>query len=247
MKFCPLFSYEFKNLLDENSPAEQWRDLFRKVYLTRSDYLDQEYLRRNGNVPVFPERSTDPLVLAIKSNRFHHLTPGLIEKCPEIRWIALVRNPCAAIHSWLTNPLEFPAGADPALEWRTGSCRKQQPGEFWGFEDWKTVTSMFLDLEQRFPDRLRIFRYEAFVRGAEVQTRRMFSWLGLELPEQTREFLHLSQTAHVDHRRAVFKDPATTERWRRDLDPVIRTAIERELAGGDLSAFMNTPPDDQQA
>jgi len=130
MKFCPLFSYEFKNLLDENSSAEEGRDLFRKVYETKGNFLDQEHLRQDGNVPSFRERRKNPRVLAIKSNRFHHLTPGIIQKCPEILWIGLVRNPCAAIHSWLSNPLEFPSGADPTSEWRSGSCRKQQTSEF---------------------------------------------------------------------------------------------------------------------
>ena len=43
MKFCPLFSYEFKNILDENSSSIQWEKLFSDVYQTKSEYLDQEY------------------------------------------------------------------------------------------------------------------------------------------------------------------------------------------------------------
>ena len=242
LKFCPLFSYEFKNQLDENSSAEAWRELLRKVYATRSDYLDQDHLRRDGNVPHFAKRRADPSTLAIKSTRFHHLTPGLIEKCPEVRWIGVVRNPCAAIHSWLSNPLEFPAGADPMLEWRTGACRKQGLGEFWGFEDWKAVTGMFLDLNARYPGRFRLIRYETFVSSAVAETRALFDWLGLDLPDQTLDFLKLSQTTHRDHRRAVFKLPSATQTWREALDPEIRAAIEEDLAGSPLAAFLEPAP-----
>ena len=53
LKFCPLFSYEFKNLLDERSSAEQWSKLFSDVYTTSSEFLDQDHLRKSGLVPSF--------------------------------------------------------------------------------------------------------------------------------------------------------------------------------------------------
>lgn len=53
LKFFPLYSYEFKNALDENSSAKEWREILKQVYYKKSDYLDQEYLRRDGCVPTF--------------------------------------------------------------------------------------------------------------------------------------------------------------------------------------------------
>ena len=239
LKFCPLFSYEFKNLLDENSTPEQWRDLMQKVYLTKSKYLDQEYLRQKGLIPSFPLREETPSVLAIKSTRFHNLTKGLIEKCPEIKWVALVRNPCASIHSWLSNPFEFPSGATPQKEWRNGFCRKNGPGEFWGFEDWKAVTSMFLELENSYPNIFRIFTYESFVRSAQKTTQLLFSWIGLDYNEQTETFLVDSQKTLIDHKRSVFKTPEVTERWRHQLDPEIKSTIIEELAGTPIADFLD--------
>ncbi len=135
--------------------------------------------------------------------------------------------------------MEFPPDADPLREWRTGTCRKNGPGEFWGFEDWKSVTSMFLDLERCFSDRFRIIRYEAFVNSAEIQTRRLFSWLGLDVREQTLQFLRKSQSLHNEHSRSVFKDPMIADRWRDSLNPEIRNAIEQELLESPLSTFLN--------
>jgi hypothetical protein len=237
LKFCPLYSYEFKNALDENSSAKEWRELLKQVYYKKGDYLDQKYLRRDGYVPTFEQRNETPSVLVIKSTRFHNLTRGLMEKCPEINWVAIVRNPFASIYSWLTNPFEFPPDADPKTEWRTGKCRKDGPGEFWGFEDWKVVSSMFLELEKTYPKRFLILPYESLVDYAQKQTRSLFSWVGLNFPEQTAAFLRASQEKHVNHQRAVFKTPSSTERWRRKLDPEIRRAIVAELEGSLLTRF----------
>jgi hypothetical protein len=242
LKFCPLFSYEFKNALDKNSSASEWRELFTKVYRTKGDYLDQEYLRRKGFVPTFAQKNKNPSLLVIKSTRFHNLTPGLLEKCPEIKWIGIVRNPCASIFSWISNPLEFPSDADSYSEWRTGQCRKNGPGEFWGFEGWKMVASMFLSFENKFPDRFRILSYKSLVQSVQEQTRSMFAWLGLNFPEQTAYFLRDSQGRHVGHQRAVFKSPASTERWRRELDPKIKAAIMEELTDTPLARFLAPRP-----
>jgi hypothetical protein len=239
LKFCPLFSYEFKNMLDENSTAGEWRNLLQKVYITEGEYLDQEHLRRYGHIPEFRVRNKDPSVLAIKSTRYHNLTTGLVRKCPEIKWIGLVRNPCAAIYSWLDNPLEFPQGADPQAEWRSGSCRKGNPGEFWGYDDWKAVTEMFLDLEDEHPGRFYLARYEEFVDSLSLKVRDMFEWLGLDMHEQTLEFLNLSQQKHVNHKRSVYKNPESANRWKIELSTDIRKIIETDLTGTRLAQFLD--------
>lgn len=238
LKFCPLFSYEFKNALNENNSSEEWRKLFQQVYHTESDYMDQKYLRRQGHVPRFKIKNDKPSVLVIKSTRFHNLTPSLLKKCPEIKWIGIVRNPCASIYSWLDNKLEFPADADPMTEWRTGSCRKIDNGEFWGFEDWKKVSNMFLKLKDNYPDSFRILKYEHLVQSAHKEIQTLFAWIGLDFPEQTRVFLEESQAKNVKHRRSVFKDPSWTERWKNKIDPEIKFQIESEIKRTPLEVFL---------
>jgi hypothetical protein len=67
LKFCPLFSYEFKNKLDQNSNKADWLKLFKDVYNTESEYLDQDYLRKDGLVPSFINKKQAPEHLVIKS------------------------------------------------------------------------------------------------------------------------------------------------------------------------------------
>lgn len=238
LKLCPLFSYEFKNALDESSTSEDWISFFEKVYVTQSEYLDQVFLRREGIVPNFSDKDVSPEHLVIKSTRFHNLIRSILEKHPFIRFVALVRNPCAAIHSWLTNPMEFPEGEESVAQWRSGECRKTGPGEFWGFDDWKYVTSLHLALASEYPERFKIIRYEDLVRNAEETVKGLFFHLGIPYTDQTEYFLRQSQSTHNTHTRAVFKSPDVKDRWRKEMDPCMAREIIEELQGTPLAQFV---------
>jgi hypothetical protein len=238
LKLCPLFSYEFKNALDEDSTGQEWIDLFDKVYVRQGEFLDQEHLRKRGGVPQFEIKDEEPEYLVIKSNRFHHLLPGLMEKHPSIRGIAIVRHPCASIHSWLTNPLEFPAGEDPLVQWRTGECRKTGPGEFWGFDDWKKVTGLHMALAEKYPDRFLVVRYEDLVDSAVEMTKKLFDWCGIPYTGQTERFLKNSQQKHSDDIRSVYKSPAVKSRWKAEMNKELRDAILGELVGTRYERFI---------
>mgnify|MGYP002633632487 CR=1 FL=1 len=239
LKFCPLFSWEFKNRLDETASSDDWDRLFADVYATPGDYLDQHYLRRQGLLPTFAQQHAQPRVLGIKSTRYHTLMPGLLEKAAYVRLVVLVRNPIAAVHSWLSNPLEFPAGARPEDHWRNGACRKSAVGEFWGYEDWKRSTLQYLDLRQRFPDRVCIVRYEDLVADPLGQTREVFRFAGLVFGPQTESFLRDSTSRHSSHQRSVFKSREVATRWQATVDPRMRAEITADLVGGPLAEFLN--------
>lgn len=237
-RLSPLFSYAFKNAVGVDSPAPAWHRLFRAAYHADDRFMDQTDRRLAGDYPVFTDKRPLPPLLAVKMTRFHHLLRPAMERLPALRTVAIVRHPCGAIHSWLATPGEFPAGADPAEEWRSGRCRKTAPEEFWGFEDWIRVTRLHLELERDFPGRFLILSYERLVADALGETGRLFRFLGLPLGPSTRAFVHRSQTEPVDHTHAVFKNPAVAERWRGELDPAIRDAIVEELTGTELERFL---------
>ena len=241
LKHCPLFSYEFRDRCNESSDRSDWLNLLHEVYHQSGPFLDQEHLRSKGLVPQFQNKAVAPRVLAIKSNRFHHLSRNIIELVPEVRWIAVVRHPAATIHSWITNATEFPANADPATEWRTGACRKSGPGEFWGFNDWLTVTKSQLALSREFPDRVHLLRYDSFDLQPMVSTLKLFTWLGLDVDPQVEDFVAKSQALHSDNKRSVFKKPGNSSRWQRELDENIRHEIEETCVRENLADFLHIP------
>jgi len=237
LKFCPLFSYEFKNSLDERSSSEQWQEMFFSLYETRSEFLDQDHLRKYGLIPRFDDKRDAPGHLMIKSNRFHNLTPYILRLNENVRFVHIVRHPCATIYSWLTDPREFPETANPMTEWRTGLCRKTGLGEFWGFDDWKLVTTQALKMSKLYPDQHCVVRYEDLVSDTLVCTEALFSFLGLTLVNSTKEFITKSQSKHDVDKHSVFKNPDIKSKWREQLSPKIIDACMREVVGTELEQF----------
>lgn len=238
LKFCPLFSYEFKNMLDENSSSEQWQWLFDQAFQTSSDYLDQNYLRKQGFVPKFLQQSA-PSHLAIKSTRFHHLTPRLLSLNDNVKVIHLVRDPRASIASWLSNPYEFPADADASLQWRSGECRKSGVGEFWGFDDWKTVTRQAIQLEKVYPQRFLLVSYDQLMLDAHAGIEQIFNFCQLRYEQSTTDFISHSHSRHDDNKRSVFKRPDQIAQWPHLLDATIINTINAEVSGTELERFLH--------
>lgn len=238
LKYCPLFSYEFAGRCDASSSPAEWAALLRDVYEREGRFLDQEFLREDNLVPRFALRAIEPQVLAIKSNRFHHLSGAILDALPTLQWIAVVRHPAATIHSWLTNPTEFPAGADPRAHWRSGACRKTHVGEFWGFDDWLHVTSGQVALAERFPERVRLLHYDAFDAQPVESVAALMGWLGLSVHAQTENFLCDSRSVHSAHSRSVYKRPGSSQRWRQELDAEIVAEIEADTRAAGLGRFL---------
>lgn len=238
LKFCPLFSYEFKNKLGEQSTEQDWRSLFNEVYKTRSEYLDQEYLRKNGLIPSFDIKLQNPQFLAIKSTRFHNLVPYLLNFDLDIKFVHIVRDPMASLYSWLSSPYEFPANAKIEDEWRTGACRKNGPGEFWGFEDWKTVNQKALNYSLEYKEKFRIIQYEQLVKTPESLCLELFEFLDIPFEEQTKCFLDRSTNTHDENRRSVFKKVQPEKKWLQNLDPEIVKQCKAELIGTSLEQFI---------
>jgi len=237
-KLSPLFSYDFKNQLSLASSSSDWSDLWQAAYERRSDFMNQSDRRQSGEYPTFSEKLADPPFFVIKDTRFHELTRSALIHLPDLYVIVIVRHPAGAIHSWLTSPGEFPATADPMKEWRSGSCRKTGFGEFWGFDDWKKVTLLQLELMKDFPDRVKLLRYEDLVKQPKRTTAKLFNFVGLNASPQTAEFLHRSQTTHIPTEYSVFKKPEVAQRWRAEFQPDILTKINREVMGTPLERFV---------
>lgn len=236
----PMFSWEFKNVLDEGSSRAEWEEVLRGAYASDNDFMSQSFRREAGQYPRFESQCSDPSVLLVKFDRFHNLTERMIQLFPEAMHVAVVRHPCGAIHSWLTaGHKEFPPDADPLEHWRSGAVKKSGYGDFFGFDDWKQVTGLHLRLAAARPDHFRIVRYERVVEAKLERSRELFDFLGLTWTEQTEGFLDASHRRHDDSKYAVFKNPAVKDRWRSELHPTIVEAIEADLDGTELAVFLD--------
>jgi hypothetical protein len=147
----------------------------------------------------------DPEFLAFKTTRFHHLLEDMLNFFDNLKMISIVRHPCGAINSWLNTPSEFSASADSMKEWRTGNCRKTAKEEFWGFDDWKKVTLMHMDLEQKYNKQFKIIKFEQLVSHPLIKTEELFSFVGLDVEDQTRKFISECHSRHDQDSYSVYK------------------------------------------
>jgi len=236
-RLSPLFSYEFKNQADETTNKDDWTRILRGAYRSQSEFMHQQIRREQGTYPTFPQKSSSPRWLVIKDTRFHNLTERLLVLFDNIKVIALIRNPCGAINSWLQSSNEFPENADATNEWRSGACRKTGDGEYWGFDDWKKVTQMHLRLEREFPLNFKIQKYERLVSAAETSVTELFQFCGVPMSEQTLSFVARSQREHNPDQYAGFKHPSVSKKWKAELPAEIQNTIYKEISGTELSRF----------
>jgi hypothetical protein len=238
-KFQPLFSYEFRDRLTHDSTKQDYEQFFSDLADSEASFLTQQDKKDSGEYPVF-EKRTERDTLVFKENRFLYYFPKMIHLVPEkVKVVCIVRNPCAVISSWIKNPKEFPPEASVKDEWRFGACKNQALEEnFFGFYKWRETTSLFLDLEEKFPDQVTVVRYEDLVTDKQTAIPALFKKVGLECEEQTMAFISESSKRHDPSPYSVFKDSSVIEKWRETLDPDIVNEVYFELKGTRLERFL---------
>jgi hypothetical protein len=239
-KFQPLFSYRFKSFLGPTSSAAEIDDFFRRVAASSDDFLDQTERRSSGSLPTFDKER--PTHLVYKEVRYHHILPNLLERCPELRLVSIVRNPIAVISSWLRAPREFRAdlGWQPLEEWRRAPSKNQgRPEEFYGYEKWKEATRLFFALEREHSGRVVVVDYHQLVTDRHAAVERIFDCCGLAITRQTEDFLARSASRDVDDPYGVYRSRSTDDEWTRHLDAEIAAAIAADLRGDDLERLLH--------
>ena len=241
-RLSPLFSYAFKNFVNKSSSKQRWDDFFTSVYNKEGDpFMEQIENKRKGSYPIFEKKEKKPSFLVIKDTRYHNLTQTILTNHKEVKFIHIIRNPCASICSWLRAPKEFPSTDDPLMFWRSGDNKKKgRIEEFWGFEDWKKLTNYYLTLEANYPDQVMTVCYEKLVENTLKLTSKMFEFVGLELLEdQTIRFIRESQSKSVEDVYSVYKRPEQVmNRWEQLLDDKIIRDIRSELKDTKLEKFL---------
>jgi len=237
-RFQPIFSYAFKNAINEDSSKEEIQAFFTGVNDSQDDFLTQSDKREAGLYPTF-EKLTPPALLVLKLARHQYVLATILRFFEQVKLIAIVRNPCGVINSWLQNPADFPPGSDVRAEWRFGACKNAGLAEnFYGYYKWKEVANMYLDLKAKHPDRVIVVNYDELVDNTVEVATEVFDFLDLSMGEQSQSFIHACHSKHHDNLYSVFKDKSVKDRWRKELDPYIISEIHEDLKDTRLGRFI---------
>ncbi|NDY57959.1 sulfotransferase [Desulfovibrio sulfodismutans] len=238
VRLSPNYSFPLKNRLTKDSCLEQWQEVLRLAAVSTDEFLTQNWRRETGELTYFPDALTrDPLRMAIKDTRYHDVYLSGMELMPQAKAIIIVRHPAAALWSWRSCK-EFPRCANFTQEWRTGLCKKSGVGEYWGFDDWKKLTNLYVQLEMEYPERYKIIRYENLVNNIQNEVADLFSFSGLHLSRQTILFLQESQSRHDSRPYSVYKTKQVSNAWKENFPKHIFSEISNELVGSVLERFI---------
>ena len=236
-RFQPLFAYEFKGRVDEDSDGASYEQLFRDIFTTSSPFLTQADKQASGEYPKF-EKNADPDILVLKENRYQSVLEPMMRRVRFLQAVGIIRHPCAVLNSWRHNSKEFPPGSEILNEWRFGNCKNKGNEDYFGYYKWKEIANLYLDLRDKYPDRFALLRYEDAVSTPQQTLPSLFEFLKIPFEEATRWFLQDSMVTHDGGYYSVYKDKSVAEKWHEELDAYIIDEIHADLAGTRLEQFL---------
>ncbi len=238
-RFQPLFSYAFKGRLTEGSSRQECMAFLEELLVTKDKFI----LQADGNYHVdhvgFSKNPKKTSHLVFKEVRYINILRNLMEQLPEIKVVGLVRHPCAVIDSWIHAPREFKPEWNVQEQWRSGALKNQgRPEEFFGFDKWKEAALLFLELEKKYPERMKVVRYADLNADPKGTTKDLFAFCDLEFGPSTEDFIRTSRSADGGDANSVYRKARPDEAWKSRLPEAIAETILGELTGSPLERFL---------
>ncbi len=238
--YQPLFSYAFKDYLNEESSFEHIQDYFQKIQQSEDEFIRQKEARLKGKLPQFSknEKSTHSVY---KEVRYHHILENLLEQDADIKVIGLVRNPMAVINSWLRAPKEFRAdlGWKIVEEWRFAPKKNQnKKEEFNGYEKWKEVYFLFKDLEKKYPNRFYFLPYLKLLSDTEKTIQSLFDFSNLDMSQQTIDFINKPKSKQKTGTYTVNIEKQKDDFWKTELPKFIQDDILKDLHTEKITEYL---------
>ncbi len=228
-RFQPLFSYAFKNFLNNQSSKNEIIDFFNKISESKDDFLTQSSRIESGEYPKFNKNTTSSFIV-YKEVRYHHILDNLLRNDKELIVIGLIRSPYSVISSFLNSPREFrkDLGWNEIEEWRFAMKKNQnKKEEFFGYNKWKEVFYLFNELCDKYPKQFKIVWYDKLLSNKIKYTKEIFSFCDLDFKNQTHDFL--KNRNHNVGIYSVFKNKVDDFTWKNNLNKKIISEITEDL------------------
>lgn len=234
-RFQPLFSYEFRDRISEDSDDEEYQKFYDDLFNSDSDFLTQKDKILKGVYPRFDKGNEK--ILVFKENRFQSFIEPMLRKSANLCFVGIIRNPNATLNSWSQNEKEFPPGSQLTKEWRFANCKNKGNEDYFGYYKWKEVANLYLDLKEKFGKRVHIIHYDKFVENTEEQVQILFKNLKIPYTSQTDIFLKKSKEGLDNSYYSVFKGKKDKLSWKTNFPLYISEQIEEDLKSTRLERF----------
>src|SRR5690606_6681662 len=89
-RFQPLFAFEFKGRVDEESSQAEYEKLFADMAAADTPFLTQKDKQESGAYPRFP-KAANPATLVFKEARYQSVLEPMLRRVPGLKGLGLVR------------------------------------------------------------------------------------------------------------------------------------------------------------
>lgn len=150
----------------------------------------------------------------LKDPRASYFLQDYVETLPEARFVITIRDPRAVCRSYMS-PTGFVVGR-PA-NWIAGA------------ERWKREVTAQLRLQNDYPDRVLILRYEEIITALEQQVDRICEFLGIRPEPAMKNYYKRNSSITIHDGNANIlrpPDPSKIDAWRKSMTTAQTLAVE---------------------
>jgi hypothetical protein len=229
-KFQPLFSYAFKDAINEKSSTEAIMQFFNKLSVSNDDFInmrDSDLLR---DYPTFTKNQTQTH-LVFKQVRYHFLIEHLLKSIPNIKFILIMRNPLEVLNSWRKAPREFNANWNFNTEWNNANLKNLgRKEEYFGYQKWREASELFLALAEKYPNNVLLIKYHNLNMHTTSVIEQIYGFLDLEIDEQVISFIDKSKNKTSNHPNSVYKSSDySTNEYKKEIPKEIQKFVINDL------------------
>ena len=234
-KFQPLFSYAFKDYINETSSKEQILDFFDKISISDDDFINMRDKDLLGEYPSFTK--INPLThLVFKQVRYHFLIEHMIKTIPKIKFILIIRHPLEVLNSWRKVPREFNPKWDFKKQWLKADLKNHgRKEEYFGYLKWKEASELFLRLSEQYPFNVILVKYNELNIDIYRELKRIYKFIELDIDNQVLDFVKESKSKLKRHPNSVFKSSQNSkELYQKEISEEIQHFIIEDVKGSPL-------------
>jgi hypothetical protein len=216
--YQPLFSYAFKNCINENSTKEEFNKFIQNIKETNDEFccMKTNLHTNNNKTDIIRFEKENISTILMKNVHHHNLIETFIKLYPGIKIIGLIRDPCAVIYSQMN------AKHEKLKDWLNGEDKNQNKEEnFFGFNKWLEVKEIFNSIKKKYPNNIIIVNYEDLLKNTLEQIKKICVFCNLDLHDNMLKSIELMNSKTDEYDYSIFKNKDTLNKWKKKLDSKI--------------------------
>jgi hypothetical protein len=239
-RFQPLFSYRYKNIINDDTDIDAYNHFIEGLINTDDEFVlckSEFHQKNNININCDTDHINNT-TLVMKNVHNHNQIINLIRLNPDIKIIGLIRHPCAVVNSFIKCKNEYDPFSEneplPGNEWLYGSKKNIDNNYFWGYIGWIRTMNIFLHIKEVYPDNIIFIQYEKLITDPNNEFQKLFQFINLEFDNKVRDFLndHTNNnndihTIHSDY--SIYNYNQPHDKWKEELDKDIQKYIFENL------------------